>query len=171
MKSNLDAKMEQQFSLWERVLYICYGIVFTLLAHAIIKAHENTVLADALFFIKQNTEVTNSSALAPYDYHMDSIIFSPWRLLLLMVVELFILICAGILSFRPVWRNISLAKRLDLIFGYFLAVWVGLFSLGAQNPLDIGNGYNFFVISYILILVLGYWRLRHKRERAEEVFP
>jgi hypothetical protein len=96
---------------------------------------------------------------------------STWRIALWLVVQLSILICAAILSFHSPWRRVSLANRLDLIFGYLLAGWISLLSLGVQDPNNASAGYSSLVIGYLLILGLGYWWLRRKSDKAEDVFP
>ena len=62
-------------------------------------------------------------------------------------------------------------KQLDLVFGYFLAAWIQLLVFGAMNPFDQGIGYGLVIVGYILVLIMGYWWLRHKQDRAEEIFP
>ena len=63
------------------------------------------------------------------------------------------------------------AQRLNVIFGYLLAGWITLLSLGAQFPNDNSIGYYAFVVAFLLAIGWGYWRSRRKRERAEEIFP
>jgi uncharacterized membrane protein len=40
-----------------------------------------------------------------------------------------------------------------------------------QDPLNVGGGYSVLVIVYLLALGLGYWWLRQKKDKADEVFP
>lgn len=164
-------KLEHQFIRWEKGLYACYGVAFTMLAHAVVKARENTVLIDMLFFMEREARTTDPLISSQYNGDIFYILGASWRFVLWMVIELAILILAVTLAFHPMWRKFPLAKRLDLIFGYLLAAWVVLFSVGAQNPDDFGNGMNVLVIGSLLALGLAYWWFRRKKDRAEEVFP
>ncbi|MCI0549709.1 MAG: hypothetical protein L0287_02005 [Anaerolineae bacterium] len=161
--------LERQFIRWEKGLYACYAIAFTMLAHAVVKARENTVLADMLLSMERQERKTTAIVSSQYNADIFYILVSPWRSMLWMVVELAILIFAITLALHPKWRKFPLAKRLDLIFGYFLAAWVALLSLGAQNPDDIGITY--LAIGSLVVLGLAYWWFRRKKDRAEEVFP
>lgn len=168
-------QIEQRLSVWEKWLYACYSASFIMLVHAFIKNHENTVLSGALFFIENEAGVTNSPANFEtfYQYFTDLFVafISPGRLVLWLVIQLAILISAATLAFHPTWKKIMLSKRLDMIFGYLLAGWITLLSLGAQDQLNAGGGYNAIVVVYLLALGLGYRLLRRKKDKAEEVFP
>lgn len=164
-------KLERQFMQWEKGLYACYAIAFTMLAHAVVKARENTVLADMLLFMDRQERTTTAIVSSETNGDIAYIMGASWRSVLWMGVEMAILILAVTLAFHPTWRKFPLAKRLELVFGYFLAAWVVLLSLGAQNPDDFGNGMNFLTIGSLLVLGLAYWLFRRKKERAEEVFP
>jgi hypothetical protein len=162
--------LERQFIRWEKGLYACYGIAFTMLAHAIVKARENTVLADMLFSMERQASTTSTMVSSENNADIFYILGASWRSTLWMIVELAILMLAVTLAFHPTWRNFPLAKRLDLIFGYLLSAWVVLLSLGAQIPDDFGNGLNFLTIGSLLVLGLAYWWFRRKKDKAEEVF-
>lgn len=163
--------LERQFIRWEKGLYACYAIAFTMLAHAVVKARENTVLADMLLFMDRQERTFPAIVSSQYNADMFYILASPWRSTLWMVVELAILMFAITLALHPKWRKFPVTKRLDLIFGYFFAAWIVLLSLGAQNPDDFGNGMNVLTIGSLLVLGLAYWWFRRKKDRAEEVFP
>lgn len=98
-------------------------------------------------------------------------LISPARILFWLFLELITLTPAAILSFHSTWRKVRLAKRHDLIFGYLLAGWVILLALGAQDPVNVSNGYTVLVIIFLPAIGLGYWWLRRKKDKAEEVFP
>lgn len=168
-------QLEQKLLNREKWLYACFAAAFLLLAHAIVKAYENSVLTSALFFIEAKAGVfnwpMNAQELNDYYSQLSIVYVSPARLFIWMAVEVFALGSAAVLAFHSVFRKIALDKRLDLIFGYLLAGWAALLSLGAQDPLNMTGGYNVLVVVYLLALGLGYWWLRRKRERAEEVFP
>lgn len=158
-------RLEAQLPRWEKWLYACFGVAFTMLIHAFIKAHENQLATEAFFMLEKEA---GSDLTFPSQLWLS---FSSWRPLLWLFVQFATLVPAAILAFHSAWRKVTLNKRLDLIFGFLLAGWVTLLSLGAQDPLNAPNGYNTLVVVYLLALGLGYWWLRRKKERAEEVFP
>lgn len=163
--------LERNFEGWEKGLYACYGVAITMLVHAIVKARENTVLADMLLFMERHSRTTPPLVSSEYNADLLYVLGSSWRSTLWVVVELAILALATTLALHPTWRKFPLAKRINLIFGYFLAAWVVLLSLGAQNPDDFGNGLNALAIGSLLVLVIAFWWLRRKKGEAEEVFP
>lgn len=174
MDSAFESKvelLERQLIHWEKGLYICYGTAVTMLAHAVIKAHENMVLTDILLFMERKSRMTTPLVSSQYNADVLYVMGSSWRSILWLVVELTILILATTLAFHPIWRKFPIAKRFDLIFGYFLAAWVALLSLGVQNPLDFEYGFDILAIGSLLFLGLAYWWFRRKRDRAEEIFP
>ena len=175
MDNKLAEKIEQleaQLPRWEKWLYACFSAAIVMLAHAFIKASENFMLTDFLFSIEKEVVVpANVPNNYVYVQNAYNFLLPPERYWLWLIVELVAFVPAVILSFHPLWRKVALTKRIDLIFGYLLAGWVTLLSLGAQDPLNVGNGYNVLVIFYLLALGLGYWWLRRKKDRAEEVFP
>ena len=174
MNPELAAKierLERQLPRWEKGLFACYGAAFTLLANGFIKAIENTTLSSAIFFIEKKVGGTNFPAFYQYHYDLSLAYRSPWWFLLWLVLEIATLTPAIILAVSPTWRKIPLNKRLDVMFGYFLAAWLVLLSLGARDPLNVGAGYNFLVIGCLLALGLGYWWSHRKQASAEEVFP
>jgi len=76
-----------------------------------------------------------------------------------------------LLALLPAWRKVPLSKRIKLIFGYFLAAWVVLLSIGVQEPNNVTNGYNFLLIASAIAIGVGYWWLRRKQKEPEEGFP
>ena len=169
---NKIEQMEQKLLRWEKWLYACFGSAIIMLAQAFIKASENFMLTDFLSSIEEKVVVpANIPDHYVYVQTAYNFLLSPERYWLWLIVELAALTPAAILVFHPAWRKIALAKRLDLIFGYLLAGWVTLLSLGAQNSLNAPNGYNTLVVVYLLALGLGYWQLRKRQARTEEVFP
>ena len=181
MENKLAEKLERfeaQLPRWEKWLYACYSAAFILLAHGFVKAYENQTLINALSIVETKAGITRPSFFTPtpefyYFSYINDAMISNWRIALWFVVQFFILACAAILVFHPAWRKIALAKRLDLIFGYLLAGWITLLSLGAQDPHNVDDGYGntVVVVVYLLALGLGYWWLRRKKDKAEEVFP
>ncbi len=158
-------QIEQKLLGWEKWLYAFFGVAIIMLVHAFIKAYENQLATGAFFALEKEA---GSDLSFPSQLYVS---FSSWRPLLWLTIEIVTLVPAAILAFHSTWRKVPLIKRLDLIFGFLLAGWVTLLSLGAQDPLNVGNGYNVLVIGYILAIGLGYWWLRRKKDRAEEVFP
>jgi hypothetical protein len=113
----------------------------------------------------------NSELLSQYYSDLAVVYLSPARLLLWLSIQLAIFACAAVLAFFSPWRKVSLSKRMDLIFGFLLAGWINLLALGAQDPLNIPGEYNVLLVIYLLALGIGYWGFRHKKDKAEEVFP
>jgi len=168
-------QLERKLLGWEKWLYASYSASFIMLAQAFIKNYENTILTGALFFIEGKAGVTNLPSNSPmldqYFYDLGLIYLSPGRFVLWLLTQLAIFASAGILAFHPTLRKVTLSKRLDLIFGYLLSGWITLLSFGAQDQLNVSDGYNAMVVAYLLVLGLGYWLLRRKQYKAEEVFP
>lgn len=174
MESKLDSAMEQneqRLLYWEKWLYAAYAASFISLIQALLKAYENQLLVNVFFSIEEDFGVNHLSVFQQYSPELFRGLISPGRLLVWLLLEIAILAPAAILAFHPKWRTIAISKRLDLIFGYLLAGWVAILSLGAQDPLNASDGYNVFVIVLLLALGLGYWLLRRKKDKAEEVFP
>jgi hypothetical protein len=169
---NKIEQMEQKLLRWEKWLYACFGSAIIMLAQAFIKASENFMLTDFLSSIEEKVVVpANIPDHYVYVQTAYNFLLSPERYWLWLIVELAALTPAAILAFHSAWRKVPLVKRPDLIAAYLLAAWVNLLVLGAQNPLPVSNAYNFFAFGYLLVLGLGYWWLRRKKEKAEEVFP
>jgi hypothetical protein len=173
-ESTMD-QIEQKLSGWEKWLYASFGVAIVMLAHAFIKDHENIMLTNALFFMEDKAglvrSAANSELLSQYYSDLAVAYLSPARILLWLAMEILTLACAAILAVFPPWRKVNLSRRLDLIFGFLLAGWIILLSLGAQNPLNVSGEYNVFVVIYLFALGVGYWGLRRKKDKAEEVFP
>jgi hypothetical protein len=170
MESEPGINGEVQLMKWEKGLYASYGAALTLLVHAVIKAIENIGLDKLLLDFE---EVTNFQIFSHVEYYayLADIKISLWRYLLWLFIEVFTLGAAAILAFHPAQRRNASFKRLNVIFGYLLAGWITLLSLGAQFPNDNSIGYYAFVVAFLLAIGWGYWRSRRKRERAEEIFP
>ena len=171
MESKNYSVMEQKLSVWEKWLYASFSVAIIMLAHAVIKAYENQLFINVFFSIEMESGAPNLSIFQQYNREIFQGLISLWRILLWLLLEIAALAAAIILAFHPTWRKIALAKRLDLIFGYLLAGWVTLLSLGAQDPVNASNGYNALVVVFLLAIGLGYWQLRRKKDKAEEVFP
>ncbi|MFZ5855510.1 MAG: hypothetical protein ACOYZ6_01655 [Chloroflexota bacterium] len=166
MESKNYSVMEQKLSVWEKWLYASFSLAIVMLVQAFLKAYENQLIVNVLFSIQEEYPVFEQhyAELAPG-------LISPARILLWLFLELLTLTPAAILCFHSAWRNVGLAKRHDLVFGYLLAGWVTLLSLGAQDPVNVSNGYNVLVVVFLLAIGLGYWLTRRKKDKAEEVFP
>ena len=147
------------------------SVAVIMLVHAFIKAFENALLTHVLLLIEEKAGANNLPDSPQYFSNLHYAQISFFRPFLWLTVEFVTLVPAAILAFHPTWRKVPLIKRLDLIFGFLLAGWVTLLSLGAQDPLNAPGGYNALVVIYLLALGLGYWGLRRKKEKAEEVFP
>ncbi|MEP0806916.1 MAG: hypothetical protein HRF47_15660 [Chloroflexota bacterium] len=171
-------RLEAQLPRWEKWLYACFGAAVTMLGNSIARAFERSYLTAAFFKSLKHIEPAAFTENAPTILLTDPVslniqraLFAPYWLILSYFLLSAILIPAIWLAFHALWRQVPLAKRGDLIFGYFLAGWLTLLSLGVQDPFNADSGYNVLVISYLLALGLGYWWLRRKKDKAEEVFP
>ncbi|GER78665.1 MAG: hypothetical protein M5U11_02245 [Anaerolineales bacterium] len=159
-------QLERKLLGWEKWLYACFGMAVIMLAQAFLKAYENQLLVNVLFSVQEKYPV--------FDQHYAELstgLISPARILFWLFLELLTLTPAAILSFHSTWRKVRLANRYDLIFGYLLAGWIMLLSLGAQDPVNVSNGYNVFALVFLFTIGLGYWLTRRKKDKAEEVFP
>ncbi len=165
---NLE-QLEARLSRWEKWVYLCLGAAIVLLMESLIKGYENVLLDEMYFTLQTNRESIEFLRLHSMEWSL--ILYSPWRFLLWLVVEIAALAPAAILGLASHWRRVALSKRLNLIAGFLLADWLNLIALGATNPLDMGAGYNVLVIFYLLLLGGGYWAMHRKRTRIEEMFP
>lgn len=159
-------QIEQKLLSWEKWLFACFSVAVIMLTQGVLKAYENQLLINLLFSIQEEYPV--------FEQHYAEIapgLISPARILFWLFLELLTLVPAAILSFHSAWRKVRLAKRHDLIFGYLLAGWVMLLVLGAQDPVNVSNGYNVLLVALLFAIGLGYWQLRRKKDKAEEVFP
>lgn len=163
-------QLEARLPRWEKWLYLTLGAALIMLIHGLIKYYENTLLAGLLFSL-EDQGVDLWQFMPQYSNQLGIIFVSPWRLLLWLILELAALLPAAILGLHSRWRRVALARRLDLIGGFLLVGWINLLALGATDPLNVGDGYNVLVLLYLLLLGGGYWFLRRKRDRAEEIFP
>jgi hypothetical protein len=164
-------QLESKLSGWEKWLYAGFGAAFIMLLHSFVKAYENTKLVSAFFYIEKQVRTPSWPG---YNEYLGNIFFgmhSPLRDEFGVAVVIMFIAVAAILAFSKKWRKIQLSKRLDLIFGFLLAGWIVLLSLGVQNSFSVEGGYNVILIIYILSLGSGYWWLRRKNDKAEEVFP
>jgi len=173
MKDKPVRSIEERVAAWGKWLYACYGAALSLLLSAIIKAIENTKLVGMLFSIEEKAGAANLPIFAEHYTEIGFIVVSPWRLLLWAVLEIACLGMAVILIAQPAWRKAPSMKRTNLIFGYLMASWLTLLTLGAQDPINVGEvpGYNILVVGYLIAIGLGYWLIHRKKDRAEEIFP
>lgn len=164
-------ELESRLPGWEKWLFLTLGATVILLIQGFIKHYENKLLTDLMFSLMNEQSMDVGQFVLSYGYRWSFIYLSPWRLLLWLFVEMAALVPAAILGLHPLWRRMTLTRRLDLISGFLLVGWLNLLALGATDPLNMPGGYNALVILYLLLLGGGYWFLRRKRERAEEIFP
>ncbi|MEM4204687.1 MAG: hypothetical protein QXS54_11510 [Candidatus Methanomethylicaceae archaeon] len=162
-------KLESYLPRWEKWLYLILGAAIIMLIQGIIKNYENKLLTDLMFSLAERG--VDVWRFLPLYGEWSFIFLSPWRLLLWLIVEMAALLPAAILGLHPLWRRVALTKRLDLIGGFLLVGWVNLLALGATDPLNMPDEYNALLILYLLLFGSGYWFLRRRRDRAEEIFP
>jgi len=178
MDSDLAEKIEAQLLHWEKGRFAAYGAALTLLASSIARAFEKSYLQVAFFKSLENVDTAaftdNGHPIMltePVVLNLQGALFVPYWQVLGYLLLIVILAPAAWLAFHSTWRRIPLTKRQNLIFGYLLAGWVVLLSLGVQNLDTVSDGYNVLVVGYLLFLGLGYAWLRRKKNEAEEVFP
>lgn len=163
-------ELEVRLSRWEKWLYLLLGAAVIMLVQGFITHDENTRLTGLLFSLDAQG-LDAWQFMSQYSYQWLPMYVSPWLLILWLVVEVAALVPAAILGLHSHWRRIALSKRLDLLGGFLLVGWLNLLALGAANPLNVSDAYNVLVIVYLLALGGGYWGLKRRQERAEEVFP
>ncbi|GAB4448448.1 MAG: hypothetical protein OHK0041_08920 [Anaerolineales bacterium] len=181
MDSNLAEKIERleaQLPRWEKWLYACFGAAVTMLGNSIARAFERSYLTDAFFRSLKNvnpaafTENAPSITLTdPISLAIQQALFVPYWHILAYFLLVVMVMAAAWLAFHPAWRQAQPHMRLNLMFGYMLAGWIALLSLGFLETTKAGNGYNLLVVVWLLALSLAYWQFRRKKDKAEEVFP
>lgn len=182
MDSNLAEKIERleaQLPRWEKGLYAAYGASVTMLINSIFRGFERSHLAHAFFESLKNVEPaaftengTSPVRLTdPVTMGIQNALFIPyWHILAYFLLAVMVMAAAW-LAFHPAWRQTPPNMRLNLIFGYMLAGWIVLLSLGLLAMTEAGNGYNLLVVVWLLALSLTYRQFRRKKDKAEEVFP
>ena len=172
MDSNLAEKIERleaQLPRWEKWLLICYGVAFTFLLTSIIRGVERVYLVKA-FFSAVPAE-GGSFFNDPIAMNIQMALFAPWWILTFWIILWAMLFPGVLLSIHSTWRKVPLAKRFNLIFGYFISAWFVFLSIGAENPNGAPDGYSILLIGSAIAIGTGYWQLRRKKDKAEEVFP
>jgi len=162
-------RLEAQLPRWEKWLLICYGVAFTFLITTIIRGVERVYLWKA-FFSTLPAE-GDSFINDPIAMDIQMALFAPWWILAFWAILLAMLFPGVLLSIHFAWRKVSLAKRFNLIFGYFISAWVVFLSIGAENPNNTPDGYILLLVGSAIAIGTGYWWLRRKKDSAEEVFP
>ena len=170
-------RLEAQLPRWEKWLFICYGMAIIMFVNAIIRGVENMYLNEAFVYTEQEIQAMGPGFtfdnIPPsiYDAVLKSL-NAPWWMLLVWVLMLATLYPGVLLSAHSGWRKISLTKRFNLIFGYFISAWVVFLAIWAENlynpPPD---GYILLLFGSAAAIGVGYWQLRRKKDKAEEVFP
>ena len=173
MDSKLAEKIERfeaQLPRWEKWLLICYGVTFTFFITAIIRGVEHVYLVKAFSYAMPAEG--GSFFNDPIAMNIQRALFAPWWILAFWIILLAMLFPGVLLSIHPTWRKVPLAKRFNLIFSYFISAWVVFLSIGAENPTNAApDGYIFLLVASAIAIGTGYWQLRRKRDKAEEVFP
>ena len=182
MESKLAEKIERleaQLPRWEKWLFAAYGAAITMLANSICRVFESSYLFDAFFRSLHKVDfkspafpgggtptifppITDLVAL-----NIQKALFAPYWHILGYILLLLIFVPGALLAVQPVWRKVSLHKRFNLIFGYIFSDWLILLSLGILDP----SNYIALAVISAPALGLGYWWLRRKKDKAEEVFP
>jgi hypothetical protein len=166
--------LEKQLLAWGKWLFVCYGAASMMFINALIRLVERSYLMQSFVFTPEELEKVGAQSGIIPDSVSQSINFSlmsPWWTLTCGFLLLAMMYPGIMLVIHSGWRTVSLTKRLNLIFGYFIASWIVLLSLGAQDPKNISGGYNLLLFGSAIAIGVGYWRLHKKQFRAEEVFP
>jgi hypothetical protein len=70
------------------------------------------------------------------------------------------------------WKALPLSNRLNTIFGYFVASWISLVSLGLITANTAPSEFNFLIVFTALLIALGYiWALKKTSQPRDEMFP
>lgn len=70
------------------------------------------------------------------------------------------------------WKSIPLSLRTNTIFGYFLAGWITLLSLGFITETAPATDYYILLVGSAILIALGYiWTQKKTSIPREEIFP
>ena len=146
--------LQHQLEPWKRWLYVCLGASAMLLAMA-------------LFDIPNADENSISFQMAGLGYHY----FPNWYIVW-FIWQAVVTPPGFLLLFVKGWRLLPLTRRLNTLFGFFLAAWMSFsgFALHA-NAWGVSGKLN--VVAFGLGIVLGasYLWLRKKHLEPETIFP
>ncbi len=93
---------------------------------------------------------------------------SAWTILWLLM-ELFGLSAGLMIWFFPFWNQISIRRRVNIMFGYWGAAWVGCIALIFHNPMPVAV--SLVVAGLGLIWLLAFSIVRRNGHAPEEMFP
>lgn len=170
-------RLEARLPVWEKWLYACGGAAFVMLANAVIRTLERSLLTAAFFASLENAApsafLENGTILLtdPVSLNIQEALFLSYWHSLTYVLLAVVFISGLYLALHPVWRKVQHSKRFSLILGYFLASWLLLASAGLLDAVNVSDGYNIFLVSYLLGIGAAYLWLRRKKHQPEEVFP
>ncbi|HSA99829.1 MAG TPA: hypothetical protein VLE49_04210 [Anaerolineales bacterium] len=137
-------KLEKQFQLWNRFMYMILGSSVT-------------------FLIVSLSFLLNGSRWSGFDNDAGGI----WQWLQLLATP-----PGFYLLWSKHWKALPLLNRLHTIFGYFLASWLSLLALGIITSNNTPGEFNFFIVGTGLLIVLGYlWVLKRTSDPRDEMFP
>ena len=138
------AQLEKQFQMWNRFMYMLLGSSITL--------------------------VLISSGLILYDAHwpgFGNYVGGIWG-----TIQFLTAAPGFYLLWGRLWRVIPLAGRINTIFGYFVASWLTLFSLGLITETQPVTEYYLLLVGSALLIATGYsWALRRTSAPRDEMFP
>lgn len=70
------------------------------------------------------------------------------------------------------WRAVPLANRLNTIFGFFIASWINLLSLGLITIETAPGEFNFLIVGMAILIVIAYiWAIKRTSTPRDEMFP
>ena len=137
-------KLEKELQLWNRFMYLVLGSSITL------------VLIGFSFILNRDRWQGFENSIGTIWTWIQLLATTP-ALILLLVRR---------------WRALSLAHRLNTIFGYSIASWLSFLALGLITINDAPNELYFFIAGAAVLIVLGYmWSLKKISIPRDEMFP
>lgn len=138
------SQLEKQFQMWNRFMYLILGSSITLVPIGF-------------------GNILNADRWQGFGNYMGGI--WTWIQILATAPGLFLLLGRR-------WKVLPLAHRLNTIFGYFIASWLSLLSLGFITADNAPSELNFLIVGSALLIVFGYiWALKKMSHPRDEMFP
>ena len=137
-------QLEKQFQIWNRFMYLALGSSITL------------VFISFGFLL-------NASRWSGFENYAGGV----WEFIQLLVTPpgLYLLLARR-------WKVLPLSNRLNTIFGYFLAGWINLLSLGLITANSAPSEFNFLIGVTAILIVIGYiLALKRTSSPRDEMFP
>lgn len=137
-------RLEKQFQMWNRFMYVVLGASITLVTVG---------LGD---FLEGNRWPG-----------FDNFIGGVWQWVQLLATPPGFYLLLG-----KRWKTMPLSNRLNTIFGYFIASWLSFFALGLITANNAPTELGFLIIGSAILIALGYiWALKRTLHPRDEMFP